>query len=191
MDSMPIAQQRDAILDIHGLTKLFGGLRAVSDFDMDIPVGGLYGLIGPNGAGKTTVFNMITGIYVPTEGAISFNDADVVGMAPRDITRLGVARTFQNIRLFQNLTVLDNVRIAYHTHAGYNLLEAVTGWAGLARKNGRSPRRRRISWPCSACKIVRSRSPRTCPTASSAAWRSPVPWPLSRVCCCWTSRRRA
>ncbi len=126
MSSVPIAQQREAILDIRGLTKMFGGLRAVSDFAMDIPLGGLYGLIGPNGAGKTTVFNMITGIYVPTEGSIDFNSSDIVGLAPRDITRLGVARTFQNIRLFQNLTVLDNVRIAYHTHAGYNLLEAVT-----------------------------------------------------------------
>ena len=114
-----------SILDISRLTKLFGGLRAVSDFDMAVPEGRLYGLIGPNGAGKTTVFNMITGLYVPTEGSIIFDGRDLVGLDSHHITQAGVARTFQNIRLFQNLTVLDNVRIAYHTHAGYSMLESV------------------------------------------------------------------
>ena len=113
------------ILDITRLTKLFGGLRAVSDFGMSVPEGRLYGLIGPNGAGKTTVFNMITGLYMPTEGSIVFDGQDLVGVESHRITRSGVARTFQNIRLFQNLTVLDNVRIAYHTHAGYSMVESV------------------------------------------------------------------
>ncbi|HHX65828.1 MAG TPA: ATP-binding cassette domain-containing protein, partial [Chloroflexi bacterium] len=122
------------LLDINALTMLFGGLRAVSSFNMAIPEGGLYGLIGPNGAGKTTVFNMITGIYLPTEGSIQFYDQELVGLSPRDITRAGIARTFQNIRLFQNLTVLDNVRIAYHTHAGYNLLESITRLARFSRQ---------------------------------------------------------
>jgi branched-chain amino acid transport system ATP-binding protein len=122
----PMTTRGESLLDINELTMLFGGLRAVSSFDMAVPEGGLYGLIGPNGAGKTTVFNMITGIYVPTEGSIQFSDQQLVGLAPKDINRAGIARTFQNIRLFQNLTVLDNVRIAYHTHAGYNLLESVT-----------------------------------------------------------------
>ena len=117
--------ERDRILNIRDLTKMFGGLRAVSDFDMAVPEGGLYGLIGPNGAGKTTVFNMATGIYPPTEGSIRFDGHELVGMQPHDITRMGVARTFQNIRLFQNLTVLDNVRISYHAHAGYGLLESM------------------------------------------------------------------
>ena len=122
------------VLDIENLTMLFGGLRAVSAFDMAVPKGGLYGLIGPNGAGKTTVFNMITGIYVPTDGSIRFQGHELVGMESKDITRMGIARTFQNIRLFQNLTVLDNVRIAYHTHAGYNLLEAVSHWGRFGRR---------------------------------------------------------
>jgi branched-chain amino acid transport system ATP-binding protein len=113
------------ILDARRLTMMFGGLRAVSDFDMAVPEGGLYGLIGPNGAGKTTVFNMITGIYTPTAGSILFAGRDLVGLAPHSVTQAGVARTFQNIRLFSNLTVLDNVRIAYHMHAGYSLLESV------------------------------------------------------------------
>jgi len=118
--------QTKALLNIQHLTMMFGGLRAVSDFDMSVPRGGLYGLIGPNSAGKTTVFNMVTGVYVPTEGEIHFGDISIPGMEPHMITRAGIARTFQNIRLFQNLTVLDNVRIALHTHAGYGLVEAVT-----------------------------------------------------------------
>ncbi len=121
----PEAATDGAILAISRLTKLFGGLRAVSDFDMTVPVGKLYGLIGPNGAGKTTVFNMVTGLYPPTEGDIIFDGQNLVGVDSHRITRSGVARTFQNIRLFQNLTVLDNVRVAYHTHAGYSMPEAV------------------------------------------------------------------
>ncbi|MFO7916895.1 MAG: ABC transporter ATP-binding protein [Anaerolineae bacterium] len=116
----------ERILDIKNLTKYFGGLCAVSEFDMAVPRGGLYGLIGPNGAGKTTVFNVVTGLYEPSEGEILFRGEDLVGMDPPVITRAGIARTFQNIRLFQNLTVLDNVRVAYHTHAGYGLLESIT-----------------------------------------------------------------
>jgi len=112
------------ILDIQRLSMAFGGLRAVSDFDMAVPEGGLYGLIGPNGAGKTTIFNMATGLYQPTEGDILFAGRSLVGLPPHTITQMGVARTFQNIRLFPNLSVLDNVRIAYHTHAGYSLVEA-------------------------------------------------------------------
>jgi branched-chain amino acid transport system ATP-binding protein len=125
------------ILAINGLTKLFGGLRAVSDFGMAVPEGRLYGLIGPNGAGKTTVFNMITGLYPPTEGRIFFDGQDLVGVDSHRITRSGVARTFQNIRLFQNLTVLDNVRVAYHTHAGYSMVECVVR-LGRFRRQERS-----------------------------------------------------
>ena len=121
-------------LDIRGLTKVFGGLRAVSDFDMTVPRGGLYGLIGTNGAGKTTVFNMITGLYAPTEGQILFQGQELSGAAPYRITRMGIARTFQNIRLFQGLTVLDNVRIAFHTHSGYNLVEAISRLGRFGRQ---------------------------------------------------------
>ena len=116
---------RPPILHIQGLTKYFGGLKAVSNFDLTIRERELVGLIGPNGAGKTTVFNMITGIYVPSAGAIGFRGTELSEMAPHAITQLGIARTFQNIRLFPNLTVLDNVRIAYHAHAGYGLADAV------------------------------------------------------------------
>jgi branched-chain amino acid transport system ATP-binding protein len=107
------------------LTKVFGGLRAVSNFDIVVQKGALDGLIGPNGAGKTTVFNMISGLYVPTEGEILLNGEDTIGLEPFEVTNLGIGRTFQNIRLFQNLTVLDNVRIAYHPHAGYGMADGL------------------------------------------------------------------
>jgi branched-chain amino acid transport system ATP-binding protein len=113
------------LLRIDGLTKLFGGLRAVIDFEIGIKPGELVGLIGPNGAGKTTVFNMISGLYIPSSGQILLRGHDLVGLPPHQITHLGIGRTFQNVRLFPNLTVLDNVRIAYHTHAGYGLLDAI------------------------------------------------------------------
>jgi len=113
------------VLKIEHLTKFFGGLKAVSDFDIAIRPGELVGLIGPNGAGKTTVFNLITGVYHPSEGAIQFMGYDLVGLAPHEITQMGIGRTFQNIRLFPKMTVLDNVRVAYHPHAGYGLSEAV------------------------------------------------------------------
>jgi len=113
------------ILQIRGLNKNFGGLKAVKNFELTIQKGELAGLIGPNGAGKTTVFNLITGVYEATSGSICFNGVETVGLPPFAITKLGIARTFQNVRLFPNLTVLDNVRIAYHSHAGYGMMDAI------------------------------------------------------------------
>jgi branched-chain amino acid transport system ATP-binding protein len=114
-----------SMLAIRGLTKYFGGLRAVSGFDLAVKGGDLAGLIGPNGAGKTTVFNMISGLYAPSAGDIRFQGESTVGMQPFEITQLGIGRTFQNIRLFPNLTVVDNVRIAYHPHARYGMFDAI------------------------------------------------------------------
>jgi branched-chain amino acid transport system ATP-binding protein len=113
------------ILNVQGLTKFFGGLCAVKNFDINLQQGDLAGLIGPNGAGKTTVFNMVTGLYIPSGGQICFEGENVIGFEPFEITRMGIGRTFQNIRLFSNLTVLDNVRIAFHAHAGYNLVDGI------------------------------------------------------------------
>jgi len=112
-------------IEVRELTKMFGGLKAVSAFDETIYPGELVGLIGPNGAGKTTVFNMVTGLYTQTAGHIGFDGITLEGLAPHEITQLGIARTFQNVRLFPNLTVLDNVRIAYHPHAGYSMTDAI------------------------------------------------------------------
>jgi len=111
----------DDILVMKDTVKAFGGLLAVKDFNLGLPRGSLQGLIGPNGAGKTTAFNLITGIIPLTSGSVEFKGERIDGLEPFEVTRLGVARTFQNIRLFSNLSVLDNVRIAYHAHAGYSL----------------------------------------------------------------------
>jgi branched-chain amino acid transport system ATP-binding protein len=101
-----------AILQLDHVTQRFGGLTAVKDLSLSVPAGSVYGIIGPNGAGKTTVFNLISGFYKATEGSILFEGQDLVGKSPNQVARLGIARTFQNIRLFRDLTVLDNVRIA-------------------------------------------------------------------------------
>ena len=114
------------VLDIRALTKAFGGLRAVSNFDLTVQRGALDGLIGPNGAGKTTVFNMISGLYIPTGGDIFFCGDNLVGYEPFEVTQMGIGRTFQNIRLFPSLTVLDNVLVAYHPHAAYGLFDGLS-----------------------------------------------------------------
>ncbi|HEX7420078.1 MAG TPA: ABC transporter ATP-binding protein [Thermoanaerobaculia bacterium] len=113
------------ILDAKNVTIRFGGLTAVSSFDLTIRDGELVGLIGPNGAGKTTIFNMLTGVYKPTEGEIRVGDHTTVKMKPYQITARGVARTFQNIRLFKELSVLDNVKIGGHIHYTYSGTSAV------------------------------------------------------------------
>lgn len=127
------------ILKIRGLTHYFGGLRAVYDFNLDLEEGELIGIIGPNGAGKTTVFNLITGVYRPTAGEIFFNGHNLVGKRPEEIISLGIARTFQTLRLFKNLTVLDNVRIARFSRIRYSPLEAMFG-IGRVRESEKEAR---------------------------------------------------
>lgn len=114
-----------ALLKATKLSKEFGGLKAVSNFEVTIEKGELIGLIGPNGAGKTTAFNLLTGVYEPTTGEIEFAGKSIIGLKPYQITQQGLARTFQNIRLFSELSVLDNVKIAYHFHIKYGILESV------------------------------------------------------------------
>lgn len=114
-----------SLLRVSDLTKNFGGLKAVNSVNFHVSEGELVGLIGPNGAGKTTVFNLITGHYEPSRGEVSFDSQRLSGVAPHRITQMGVARTFQNIRLFGNLSVLDNVRIAFHCRVHHNLFHSV------------------------------------------------------------------
>lgn len=113
------------LLELRGTGIRFGGLRAVQDLNLALPAGTLYGLIGPNGAGKTTVFNLITGIYQPTEGAILFDGQDLAGKGPTRVAAGGIGRTFQNIRLFAGLTVLENVKVGLHRHLSASILEQV------------------------------------------------------------------
>jgi len=116
-----------SLLHISHLSMRFGGLMALVEFNLEIPRGGLYGLIGPNGAGKTTVFNIISGFLTPVEGRVVFAGQDVKGWPPHRLTSLGIARTFQNIRLFKDLSVLDNVLVGCH------LRRQTTWWEGVLR----------------------------------------------------------
>ena len=114
-----------AMLEVTSLGISFGGLRAVDELSMKIEEGGLVGLIGPNGAGKTTVFNMLTGVYRPTDGGIRLDGQNLISKKPHDICKMGVARTFQNIRLFSNLSVMDNVKTGLHNEITYTLAESL------------------------------------------------------------------
>ncbi len=115
----------ESMLNVTNLSISFGGLRAVSGFNLDIKKGQLYGLIGPNGAGKTTVFNLLTGVYKPDEGIIKLDGQDITGRKTIDINKAGIARTFQNIRLFSQMSVLDNVKVGLHNHHHYNTIEGI------------------------------------------------------------------
>ena len=150
-----------ALLEVSNLGIAFGGLQAVAQLDLSIEKGHLYGLIGPNGAGKTTVFNMLTGVYKPTEGNIVLDGKDITGQNPELISKSGIARTFQNIRLFNEMSVIDNVKVGLHNQIKYGM------WTGILRLPWKSPARKK--------KTERS------------AWRSPVHLPPTRNCCCLTS----
>lgn len=115
----------ESMLSVTRLGISFGGLKAVDDFSMEIKKGQLYGLIGPNGAGKTTVFNLLTGVYKPNQGIVKLDGVDITGKKTIDINKAGIARTFQNIRLFKKMTVLDNVKVALHNHYHYSTIEAI------------------------------------------------------------------
>lgn len=123
-----------ALLKTDNITMRFGGLTAVDSFDLEIHQGEIVGLIGPNGAGKTTVYNMITGIYTPTENDVYFEDEIITGLKPNKIAEKGIARTFQNIRLLENLSVLDNVMIGTHLRLKSGLISAILRLPGYIKE---------------------------------------------------------
>ena len=128
------------LLQVKQMTHFFGGLRAVHDFNLDIEPGQVRGLIGPNGAGKTTIFNLITGIYKPTEGQVMLDGQDLVGLRPHQIASLGLARTFQNLRLWRHMTVLEHVKMARYSKLDYGLVGAFLGTAKRQREEEESDR---------------------------------------------------
>lgn len=130
------------LLDLKNVTMQFGGLTAVDDVTLKVFDNDLVAIIGPNGAGKTTLFNTITGIYTPTKGSVTFNEEIIGGKNPSAITVMGIARTFQNIRLFKNLTVMDNIRLAKHTRIHYSM------FAGLFRTNSFLQEENKITLEC-------------------------------------------
>lgn len=119
-----MSEEKKPVLETRGLGIFFGGLHAVSDFNISICSGELVGLIGPNGAGKTTVFNLLTGVYVPTEGTVLLNGVPLNGKKVHQFVAAGVARTFQNIRLFDDMTVIENVKVAFTKDIKYGLVDA-------------------------------------------------------------------
>ena len=114
-----------ALLEVKNLSISFGGLKAVDNFHVEIEKGQLYGLIGPNGAGKTTIFNLLTGVYKPNAGSIVLDDTNITGKSTIEINQAGIARTFQNIRLFKDMPVLDNVKAGLHNHHKYSTVEGI------------------------------------------------------------------
>lgn len=127
-----------SLLEVKEMTRFFGGLRAVHNYDLSIQKGQIRGLIGPNGAGKTTIFNLITGIYPPTEGEISLMGTSLVGLQPYKIASMGIARTFQNMRLWRHMTVLEHVKMARYSKLSYTLLEAFFNTARCQREEAES-----------------------------------------------------
>ncbi len=123
-----------SLLEVKDLSIQFGGLKAVDNFNLKIEKNQLYGLIGPNGAGKTTVFNLLTGVYKPTSGVALLDGVEISGKKTADVNKMGIARTFQNIRLFNNLTVLDNVKTGLHNQTKYPLFTAVLKLPGYFKK---------------------------------------------------------
>ena len=126
------------LLRVKNMTHFFGGLRAVYDYNMEIEPGQVRGLIGPNGAGKTTIFNLITGIYRPTEGEVLLDGKNLVGFQPYDIAAMGISRTFQNLRLWRHMTVLDHVKLARYSKIRYGLLGAFFGTPQRHREEAES-----------------------------------------------------
>jgi len=129
-----------ALLEVKQMTHYFGGLRAVNNYNLEVEPGQVRGLIGPNGAGKTTIFNLITGIYKPTEGEVLLEGQNLVGMRPHQIASLGLARTFQNLRLWRHMTVLEHVKQARYSKLDYGLVGAFFGTPKLHREEDESDR---------------------------------------------------
>lgn len=176
------------LLETKDLGIQFGGLRALDDVYLTVDEREIIGLIGPNGAGKTTVFNLLTGVYAPTKGAIRFCGKSIIGKKPYQINRLGIARTFQNIRLFKHMSVLDNIKVAMNQNMHYTVIESMFRlpryWKEEARVTEKAKELLRISkW-----RIPPTRWRRICRTASSASWRSCVRLHRNRKSCCSTSR---
>ena len=184
VDKLPVLEARHLGIE-------FGGLKAVEDFNLTIGKTEIAGLIGPNGAGKTTVFNLLTKVYQPTSGTIMINGKDTAGMNTVQANKLGVARTFQNIRLFGNMSVEDNVRIGLHNQVPYGMFSGIFRLPRYWKQEKSSTSARWNFSPSSTCRTWPPPRPAPCPTARSGGWRSSARWPRTPRCCCWTSRRRA
>ncbi len=171
------------------ITIRFGGLVAVDDVSFTIPDRSVVSLIGPNGAGKTTFFNVLTGLYTPTSGRVYLGSKEVTGLPPHTVAHLGLARTFQNIRLFNLMTAEENVMVAMHSHMKAGIVATILKTPQQRREEARAGTGLASCSNSSGSAGPRTSTPATCPTATSAGSRWPGPWPCGPRCCCWTSRR--
>ena len=177
------------LLKAEKITHYFGGLCALSDFELNLRRGELVGIIGPNGAGKTTAFNLITGVYRPDAGKLLFAGVDITGKTPHERTKLGIARTFQNIRLFKELTVLENIRVACYAQASYHVFEALLH---VGRYRGERNGLQIMPWtslPPSSWITLPGKNQKTSPMVRSGASKLPGRSRPGPSCCCWMSRR--
>lgn len=172
-----------ATLEVTGLGISFGGLRAVDDLTMSIEKGGLVGLIGPNGAGKTTVFNLLTKVYQPTHGTILLDGIDTHGMNAIQVNKAGIARTFQNIRLFSSLSVEENVKLGMHNHVHYNTLEGILRLPRYWKEEKRTHERALELLHIFDMEHLADHKAAACPMVRSGGWRLYGRWLRSLNCC--------
>jgi ABC-type branched-subunit amino acid transport system ATPase component len=169
-----------ALLEVRGLVRRFGGLNAVDGVDLDVNEGEILSVIGPNGAGKTTLFNVVTGLYVADEGSIHFDGHNLVGLQPNQICALGIARTFQTVRLFPAMTVLENTMVGQHCRTRSGVFGAVLRLPGTRAEERRvlEQSRSALSFFGSRLAGYRETSRRSCcRTPTGGGWRSPGRWP--------------
>jgi branched-chain amino acid transport system ATP-binding protein len=152
----------EVLLQAEGITKRFGGVQALSEVSFDIRRGEIYGLIGPNGAGKTSLFNVLTGIYEADGGRFMFDGHPLTGLKPNEVAARGIARTFQNIRLFANLSAVENVMIGRHVRTHASVFGAIFATRARAARKPPSRSAPTICWSTSACSAARTTSPSTC-----------------------------
>lgn len=180
--------RRAASLKIDHVTKRFGGVIALNDVSFDVTQGEIHGLIGPNGAGKTTLFNLITGIYSPTEGKIELNGRSLVGMSPHQTANLGIARTFQNIRLFDELSVYQNLITACQKHLSYHLADGLFKTPKYRREEKEIAKLTETTLHRLASGNCGTNWRAICHTVNSEDWRLPERWLQTRNCCFSMSR---
>ena len=187
------AAESTPLLRARGLSKRYAGLVALTDYSLDLPEGRIHGVIGPNGAGKTTLFNLLSGMVRPTTGSIELAGREITGLRLAEVAQAGIARTFQNIRLFGDLSVIDNVRRGQPAPRTGPFWAAMLSTPGFRRRERATIRTRRgTCWSWSACPTSAARvSPAACPMAISGGWRSRGRWPRNPACSCSTSPTQA
>ncbi len=182
------------LLEVDGVSKHFGGLYALNQLSLTVDEGEIVSVIGPNGAGKSTVFNVITGLYRPDAGEVRFRGDSLAGRAPSQVTKLGIARTFQNVKLFPNMTVLENAMVGQHCRTRTGVFGALFRTPASRDEEAMIRDRAREALDFFGTRLSgyrRDQPANVFRTRTAAAWRWRAPWRPTPRSCCWTSPRRA